>query len=58
MILVITSNQQLKIFNQKGVLQWETLLHEEFTKTSVKFQNKKINILNSKHVFISWILKF
>jgi mannitol-1-phosphate/altronate dehydrogenase len=53
MILVVTLNQRLKIFNQKGVLQWETVLQEEFSKTIVRFQNKKINILNSKHVFMS-----
>jgi mannitol-1-phosphate/altronate dehydrogenase len=53
MILVVTSNQRLKYFNQKGVLQWETVLQEEFSKTIVRFQNKKINILNSKHVFMS-----
>ena len=56
MIVIITSNNQLKVFNEKGTLFWDMLLPKNFTKSKIQFKNRSINFISSKSVKNDFIL--
>eukprot|EP01080_Neovahlkampfia_damariscottae_P000614 gene614-8118_t len=51
MIVIVTSKNQLKIFNEKGILFWDVLLPKNFINSKIQFKNKTINLINSKSFY-------